>query len=61
MPVHGMATIIRRRKKRWQLVHFPKFLARKNVNNAHKDVQKSSTIFNLAYTMSLAQGQMFQK
>lgn len=54
MPVHGMATIIRRRKKKMAVGTFPKVLTK----FAHKNVQKSFNIFNLAYTMSLAQGQM---
>lgn len=35
-------------------------LANENLNNAHKNIHKSSSS-NLAYTMPLAQGQILQK
>ena len=40
---------------------YPDLLAHENLNNAHKNVPKSYKIFQLAYTLPLAQGQILQK
>ena len=48
-------------RKRWRLLHLPIILSTEKPKNTHKNVKKRLKTSNLAYTMLLAQGQIYTK